>query len=209
MIHQVNGSLAVFHPDVHVQPENQVRPRYQLHVFHNVLVALVGRNLLHAPVRKGMGCRRAQAQPIFPCQCDHVATKLFDLFFRLLDVAAHRRPDLDHRGVHLRLNFFFQYQLSFFDDFRVNVRAQVSGLRIYGLIFLFNSDGKIRQHKNRPAGRNSIAIPRKIGCQNQDFGRHLWSVERVAPSCPGVIPLKFKPLCPAAATPIPLKAPLF
>jgi len=40
-IHQMDGGLAVLDAHVHMQSEDEVRPRHQLHVFHHSLVALI------------------------------------------------------------------------------------------------------------------------------------------------------------------------
>src|SRR5205823_4596223 len=65
MIHHVDSGLAILYPDVHVQAENQVSARHQLHVLNNVLVAIAGSDFLGAPISKGMGGRRNQTQSIF------------------------------------------------------------------------------------------------------------------------------------------------
>ena len=65
MIHHVDRGFAILDPDVHVQPENQVRARDQLHVFDDNFVACVGMNFLRAPVGKRMGRDRCHAQPVF------------------------------------------------------------------------------------------------------------------------------------------------
>src|SRR5712671_2069691 len=46
--------------------------------------------------------------------------------------------------MHLRLYPLLQQQPALFQDFSVDVRAQLAGLRIYGLIFLFDPDGESR-----------------------------------------------------------------
>jgi hypothetical protein len=42
LIHQVDGRLAVFDADVHVQAEDEVRAGHELHVLDHLQVALVG-----------------------------------------------------------------------------------------------------------------------------------------------------------------------
>ncbi len=41
-VHDVDRGVAILDADVDVQAEDQVRARHQLHVFHHLLVALVG-----------------------------------------------------------------------------------------------------------------------------------------------------------------------
>jgi hypothetical protein len=133
-------------PHVHVQPENQVRPRHQLHVLDNVLVTVVGINLLRAPVRKRMRRHRRQPQPILLGQPDNIAPQHLHFRFGFLDVPANPGPHLHHRLVHLRLHPLLQDQFALLQDFDLNVRPQIPRLRIYRLIFLFNPDGESRCH---------------------------------------------------------------
>ena len=69
-----------------------------------------------------------------------------DLFLGVLNVAANRGADLDHRLVHLGLNPFLQKQFALLDNLRVDMRAQVARDRINGLVFLFNADSESRKH---------------------------------------------------------------
>ena len=140
MIHQLDRNLSVLDPDVHVQSKNKVCARHQLHIFHNVLVALIRINFLGPPVGKRMRRGRGQPQSIFFRQSNHVAAKFFDLFFGILDRGAHRRPHFDHRLMHLRFYPLLQDELPLLDDLGVNVRTQVPGYGIDCLIFLFNPD---------------------------------------------------------------------
>ncbi len=145
VVHQLDRGLAVLHANVHVQAENQVGPRHQLQIFDNVLVADVLRDLLHAPVGKGMSRRRSQPQAIFPGQSDHVAAQLLYFFLGVLNIAADRGSDLHHRLVHLSLDPLLQEQLALLDDLGVDVGAQIARDRINGLIFLFDPDGEAMQ----------------------------------------------------------------
>ena len=148
MIHHVDRRLAILNSDVHVQPENQIGPRHQLHILNNILVALVGMNLLRPPVRKRMRRRRRQPQPILFGQPHHVAPQLLNFGLRFFDIGADRRPHLHHRLVHLRLHPLLKNHLPLLQDFGMNVRPQIPCLRIDGLILLFNSDGESRLHIN-------------------------------------------------------------
>ena len=63
-VHQLDGGLAIFHADVDVQSENQVGARHHLQVFHDDAVAVVGIDLLLAPLREGMRAAGRQAQSV-------------------------------------------------------------------------------------------------------------------------------------------------
>ena len=89
VIHHVDRRLAILDSDVHVQAENQIGARHQLHVLDNILVALVGMNLLRAPVGKRMRRRRRQPQPILLRQPDHVAAQLLHFGLGFLNIVAN------------------------------------------------------------------------------------------------------------------------
>ena len=55
----MNGRFAIRNADMHVQSENQVRARQQLHVFHDFLIALAFGDELIVPVRKRMRAGRS------------------------------------------------------------------------------------------------------------------------------------------------------
>src|ERR1700683_1158418 len=147
MIHHVDRGLAILNPNVHVQPENEVRPRHQLHVFDNILITRVGMNLLYLPVRKRMRRHRRQPQPILLGKLDNIAPQQLHLRFGLLDVLANPSPHFDHRLMHLRFHPLLQDEPALLEDLRMNMRPQIPGLRVYGLIFLFNPDSERRSHK--------------------------------------------------------------
>ena len=146
MIHHVDRRLAILNPDMYVQTENQIRPRHQLHVFDNILVPIVGMNLLHPPVRKRMRRHRCQPQPILLCQPQNIAPQHLHFRFGFLNVLANPSPHLHHRLVHLRLYPLLQDQLALLQDLGLNMRPQIPCLRIHRLIFLFNPDGESRFH---------------------------------------------------------------
>ena len=75
MIHHVNRGLAIFDPDVNMQAKDQVGARHQLHILNDVLVSLVGMNLLRAPIGKWMRRHRRQLQAIFPRQADNISAQ--------------------------------------------------------------------------------------------------------------------------------------
>lgn len=98
VVHQVDRGLAVLDPDVHVQAEDQIGARDELHVFHNVFVALVGVDFLDAPIPERMSGPGREAQPVLAGQAHHVAPQLFyfklGFFDVLANVGAHFRDRL-------------------------------------------------------------------------------------------------------------------
>ena len=60
MIHHVDRSLAILHPDMHMQSKNQIGSSHQLHVFDDIFVTLAGRNLLRPPIGEWMRGRGRQ-----------------------------------------------------------------------------------------------------------------------------------------------------
>ena len=54
LIHDVNGRFAIGNADVHVQSEDEIRAREQLHVFDDLLIALAFGDELVVPMRKRM-----------------------------------------------------------------------------------------------------------------------------------------------------------
>ena len=76
-VHQLDRGLAILHADVDVQSEDQVGARHHLQVLHDGLVAVVGVDLLLAPVREGMGAAGRQAQAVLPRQRDDLRGGFF------------------------------------------------------------------------------------------------------------------------------------
>ena len=138
----MNGGFAIFHAHVHMQAENQIGAGHQLHVFHHAVIALIGINLLGAPISKRMGSAGGEQQSIFARQSDHLAAQLDDLRLGVLDVLADSGADFHHRLVHLRLDALFHAELALGDDLGMNVRAQVARDRINGLVLFFNPDSE-------------------------------------------------------------------
>ena len=75
-------------------------------------------------------------------ELDHVVAQLANVLLGLLDVLANASSHFYDRLVHLRLDLLFHDSLALGDDLAVDVRTQISGLRIDCLIFLFNTDGE-------------------------------------------------------------------
>ncbi len=139
-IHDANRRLAVLNAYVHMQAKDQVGARHQLQVLHHLVVARVGINLLRPPVCKRMRCAGHQHQPMFFGQLDHLAAQLVNILARLVDVAADARAHLHHRGVHLRLHPLLQPHLAHGQHLGLDVRAQIAGDRVNGLVLLFNAE---------------------------------------------------------------------
>ena len=79
LIHQVNQHLAVLDADVHVQAEDQVRARDDLHVLDDLAVALVGVDVLHAPVGERMRRAGDEAQAVLFGERDHPAPEILQI----------------------------------------------------------------------------------------------------------------------------------
>ena len=148
LVHQVDGDLPVFDADVHVEAEDQVGARHQLHVFDDLEVALIRINVLRAPVGKRVRGAGTQQQAVLAGELHHGAAQVEDVGARLLHVAAHAGADFDHRLVHLRLDALVELPLALLDDLGVDVRSQVVRDRVDGLVFLFDADAEGRLHDN-------------------------------------------------------------
>ena len=79
LIHDVDRRFAIGNADMHMQSEDEIRPREQLHVFDDFLVALAFGDELIVPVRKRMRADRRDLQSArarqrrqFAPQIDHV-----------------------------------------------------------------------------------------------------------------------------------------
>src|SRR5580704_10929107 len=145
-VHQMNGRFAILDAHMHVQSENQIGPGHNLHVFHNVQIALVGVNLLLAPVPEWMRAPGGQTQLAVLGQLYHVPPQPNQLAARLLDVITNAGADLDHRLVHLRFYGFLQEHLALGDDLHIDMRTQIARFRIDGLIFFFDTDSEAGFH---------------------------------------------------------------
>src|SRR5205085_100050 len=107
-VHDMNRGLAVLDSDVDVQAEYKISARHHLHVFDDFAIALVRIDLLFTPIGKGVSAGSTQAQAVVLGQRTHIATKLENLFFGLLDVLTYPSAHLDHGLVHLRFYGFAQ-----------------------------------------------------------------------------------------------------
>ena len=145
LIHQVNQRLAVLDADVDVQAEDQVGARDDLHVLDDLQVALVGVDVLHAPVGERMRGAGDELQAVLLGERDHLPAQVAQIRRRFLDGLADARADLDHRLVHLGLHAFVQLPLALFEDLHLDVRAQVERDGIDRLVFLLDPEGEGRR----------------------------------------------------------------
>ncbi len=129
---------------MHVQSENQIGARHHLEIFDDGMVAVVGIDLLIAPLSEGMRAARRETQPVLPRQRDDLLPDTADFVTRFLNVPADAGADFDHRLVHFRLDALGEQQLALLHDFGVYVRAQVPRDGIHGLIFFFDSNTQAR-----------------------------------------------------------------
>ena len=154
--------FAIFHADMHVQPEDQVGARHHLHVFDDLLVALRRDRSPACASRRRDGCRpRARRRP-FRLASPIMSRRSCVISSRAcLDVLANAGADLDHRLVHLGLYRLLQQRLALLDDLDVDVRAQIAGFRIDGLILFFDADGETWAHDKSNRRRGNLPLVRE------------------------------------------------
>ena len=160
LIHQMNRRFAVLDADVHVQAENQVRARDELHVFDDLQIALVRIDVLHAPVGERMRGAGRQQQAVLAREPNHLAPQIDDVLARFLDVAADAGADLDHRLVHLGLDLLVQQPLAVRDQLGADVRAQIECRGIDRLVFLFDAEREGRCVNACPQRRSEAVCQR-------------------------------------------------
>ena len=142
LIHQVNQRLAVLDADVHVQAEDQVGARDDLHVLDDLPVALVGIDVLVAPVGERMRRAGDETQAVLLGERDHAAPQVLQILGGLRDGPADAGADLDDRLVHLRLHTLVHLTLALLDDLHLDVRAEIERDRVDRLVFLFDAEVK-------------------------------------------------------------------
>jgi hypothetical protein len=81
-----------------------------------------------------------EAQLVLFRQLDHFASQVVDVFAGFVDVAADAGTDLNDGSMHLGLDAFLQAHLSGGQHLGLDVRAQVAGDRVDGLVFLFDAE---------------------------------------------------------------------
>ena len=141
-VHDADRGFAILDADVDVQAEDEIGAGHQLQVFDYLGVAGVGVDLLDAPVGEGVSGACHQHQAMFLRQPDHVAPEIEEVFLGLLDVLADAGADFDDGLVHLGLDALFEPQLALGQHLGRDVRAEIAGFRIYGLVLLFDTQGE-------------------------------------------------------------------
>ena len=144
-------------PTCTCKPKIEIRARDRLHVLDDLQVALVGVDVLDAPVGERMRRAGGEQQAVLFGEPDRLPAQVDDVLARLADRAAHASADLDHRLVHLGLHLLLQLQLSLRDELGVDVRSQIVGLRIDRLVFLLDAEreGGRHGHLQDPARNRS------------------------------------------------------
>ena len=146
LVHQLDEGLTVLDADVHVEAEDEVRPRHQLHVLHDLEVAGIRIDVLLAPVGERMGGAGDEEQPVVLCQAHHRPPQVDDVLTRLANRPAHAGAHLDHGLMHLGLDALVELPLALRHDLGVDVRAEVERLGVECLVFLLDADGERRGH---------------------------------------------------------------
>jgi hypothetical protein len=141
LVHQVDHRRGVWHRHVHVQAEDQQRPRQLLQLLDDVLIALArGDDLIH-PVRERMGAGGGDAQAHPLCGVRQIAPGADDLAGQLFDRSTDLGADLDNRLVHLALDVVAEGGRARREQFR-DVRSELPGGGIDDLKFFLDADGK-------------------------------------------------------------------
>src|SRR4029453_3328769 len=158
-----------------VQAENEIRPGQKLHLLDDGVVPRVREDLLVGPVGKRVRTRRSDAHSVLPREPDDLGPHLADVLADLGDVLADPGADLDHRLMHLRLDPLLQEDLSLVEDL-LDVRAQLSRLRIQDLELLLDAEGEGRAfHGNGQASRRGrLAGPAEGARGEAGFFARLW-----------------------------------
>ena len=129
-----------------VEAEDEVGAGDELEVFDDLVVAGVGVDLLRAPVGEGVGGSGDEHEAVFFGEPDHVAAEVEEVFLGVLDVLADAGADLDDGLVQLGLDALFEADFALGEHLGGDVRAQVAGFGVDGLILLFDAEGKGGSH---------------------------------------------------------------
>ena len=127
--------------DVHVQSEDQQRPRQLLQLLDDVLVALARRDDLIDPVREGVRAGGGDAQADALRGIGEIAAIADDFLGQLADVRTDLGPDLDDRLVHLALDLIAEGGHARRQQL-LHVRAKLPGLGIDDLELFLDADGE-------------------------------------------------------------------
>jgi len=138
-VHDADGGFAIFNADMHMQAEDEVGAGNELQIFDDLVIARVRVDLLAAPIGEGMGCAGDEGEVVLFGEANHLAAQVVEVFAGLVDVFADAGTDLDDGLVHFGLDALFEAHSTLGEHFRGDVRAQVAGDRVDGLVFLFNA----------------------------------------------------------------------
>ena len=138
-VHDADGGFAVFDADVDVEAEDEVGAGDELEVFDDLGVAGIGVDLLDAPVGEGMGCAGDEDEAVLFREGDHVAAEVEEVFLGYVNVAADAGADLDDGLMHLGFDALFEAELALGEHLRRDVRTEISGFGVDGLVFLFDA----------------------------------------------------------------------
>ena len=138
-VHDADGGFAVLDADVDVQAEDEVGAGDELQVFDDLGVAGVGVDLLDAPVGEGMGGAGDEDEAVLFGEGDHIAAEVEEIFLSVLDGLADAGADLDDGLVHLGLDALFEAELALGEHLGRDVRAEIAGFGVDGLVFLFDA----------------------------------------------------------------------
>ncbi len=94
-VHDADGGLAVLDADVHMQAEDEVGAGDGLQIFDDAAIALVGIDLLLAPVGEGVSGAGDEHQAMFMGEANHLAAEIEEVFARFFDGRADVGADLD------------------------------------------------------------------------------------------------------------------
>ncbi len=169
-VHQIDHDRSIRHADVHVQAEDQQRPRELLQFLDDVVVADAGRDDLVFPAREGVRARRRHRQADALGRARQLPPVAVDLLAQLADVGADLRADLDDRLVHLALDLLPEHRRARRQELG-HVRPQLSALGVDDLEFLLDAEGEAVHE-----GDDTSVVGRRSGSQSQS------SVPVVSPS---------------------------
>ena len=111
-VHDADRGFLVFDSHMAMEAEDEVGAGCKLKILNDFVVALVGVDLLHAPVREGVGGAGDEAEAVFFRETDHVAAQVEEVFLCFLDVLADAGAYLDDGLMELRLDALFEPDLA-------------------------------------------------------------------------------------------------
>ncbi len=179
LVHELDERLAVFDADVHVQAEDQVRARDDLHVLDELQVSLVRVDVLDAPVGERMGRARREKQAVLVREREHAAPQVAEVHRGVADGLADAGADFDDRLVHLGLDALVQLAIALRDDLGLDVRAEIVRIPVDRLVFLFDPD---REGWRRHGVASAAQVRRRNSSQRYVSGRCGASAVRTASS---------------------------